>query len=102
MSDSDSSHWHRPPSNPSDAAEVSERESAFAARRETRSRAVWGDGAQWRVREAEYPIEDRRCGCSLIFETDEIIRRVRDYPLHWFDLPDEELYRLSLGKAGEM
>jgi hypothetical protein len=61
---------------------------------------VLGDGAQWRVREAEFPLEDRRSGCSLIFETDEIIRRVRDYPTHWFDLPDAELYGLSLGKAG--
>jgi hypothetical protein len=56
---------------------------------------------QWGVREAEFPIEDRRTGRSLIFETDEIIRRVRDYPVAWFDLTDDELYRLSLGKSGE-
>lgn len=102
MSDPDSADRQRPPSNPRDASEVSEREAAFPANRETRSRVVWGDGAQWRVREAEYPVEDRRSGRSLIFETDEIIRRVRAYPPSWFDLTDDELFRLSLGKAGQM
>ena len=92
---------HSTPSNPSEASEVSERQTSSAPTRETRARVLWGDGAQWRVREAEFPVQDRRTGRSLIFETDEIIRRVRDYPASWFNLPDDELYRLSLGKAAE-
>jgi hypothetical protein len=103
MSDPDSAaHRPGPPSNPSDASEVSDRAEARPSHCETRSRTVWGDGAQWLVREAEYPVEDRRSGRSLIFETDEIIRRVRHYPVDWFALADDELYRLSLGKAGQM
>jgi hypothetical protein len=103
MPDSDSAaHRQGPPSNPGNTPEVSERQSAFPPQREIRSRVIWGDGNQWRVREAEYPVEDRRSGRSLIFETDEIIRRVRDYPFDWFELPDDELYRLSLGKTGQL
>lgn len=50
------------------------------------------------VRETEPPALDRRAGRSLIFESDEIVRRVREYPADWFDLAEEALYRLSLGK----
>ena len=32
---------------------------------------------------------------SLIFASDAAVRRVRDYPPDWFDLPDNELLALS-------
>ena len=50
----------------------------------------------WTVRElvASY---DRRQAPSLVFSTDDVMRRVRDYPSNWRTLSDEELYALSLG-----
>jgi hypothetical protein len=58
---------------------------------------LWIDGVRWIVREAEPPTYDRRAGRSLIFESEEIVRRVRAYPADWFDLPEAQLFRLSLG-----
>ena len=53
------------------------------------------DGAQWRVFEQAFSDYDRRNGLSLIFASDSAVRRVRDYPASWFDLPDDELLVLS-------
>jgi hypothetical protein len=50
---------------------------------------------QWvivEIRDAPY---DRRGGRSLVFSTDGVMRRVRDYPANWFALGDMELLSLS-------
>jgi uncharacterized UPF0160 family protein len=35
-------------------------------------------------------------GRSLIFESDRVVRRVRNYPANWRDLTDEQLREVSL------
>ena len=50
----------------------------------------------WTVRELASSY-DRRQTPSLVFSTDDVMRRVRDYPSNWRTLSDEELYALSLG-----
>jgi hypothetical protein len=50
-------------------------------------------GTFWQVCEVEYAL-DRRTGRSLVFESDGSVRRVRQYPERWHDLPDDELVRL--------
>jgi hypothetical protein len=50
-------------------------------------------GTFWQVCEVEFAL-DRRTGRSLVFESDVSVRRVRNYPEKWYDLPDEELVRL--------
>lgn len=37
---------------------------------------------------------DRR-GPTLVFESENIVRRVRSYPSNWRELPDMELFALS-------
>ena len=39
-----------------------------------------------------------RLGRSLIFESERIARRVRNYPGNWRDLTDEQLAELSLSR----
>lgn len=53
------------------------------------------DGVRWRVVERPFGQYDRRRGLSLIFSSDSAVRRVRDYPADWIDLPDEALAALS-------
>lgn len=53
------------------------------------------EGVQWRIFEQAFSDYDRRNGLSLIFASDSAVRRVRDYPASWFDLPDDELLMLS-------
>lgn len=65
---------------------------------ETRTRVLWLDGVRWIVRETDQPTLDRRAGRSLIFESDEIVRRLRKHPADWFALSDDALCRLSLGR----
>jgi hypothetical protein len=61
-----------------------------------RSRTVVGpDGRYWTVYEFASSRYDRRGGNSLIFVTDDAMRRVRDYPANWFDLSGDELYAVS-------
>lgn len=55
------------------------------------------EGSQWRVFEQVFSDYDRRRGMSLIFASDSAVRRVRDYPADWFDLPDDQLLTLSWG-----
>jgi hypothetical protein len=57
-------------------------------------------GVRWLVREAEHSAFDRRATRSLIFESHDVVRRVREYPADWYALSDEVLYQLSLGKLG--
>jgi hypothetical protein len=58
-------------------------------------RTVDTDDGQWRVYELESGPYDRRSGCSLIFESDGVLRRVRDYPTNWRELSDTELMVVS-------
>jgi len=51
---------------------------------------VDAEGTFWQVCEVEYAL-DRRTGRSLVFESDVSVRRVRNYPESWSDLPDEDL-----------
>lgn len=50
-------------------------------------------GEDWLVYELLMPY-DRR-GPTLVFESENIVRRVRSYPPNWRDLPDLELFALS-------
>jgi hypothetical protein len=50
---------------------------------------------QWSVIEIVEASYDRRGGRSLVFSSDGVMRRVRDYPPNWAELSDEELIRLS-------
>lgn len=59
-----------------------------------RVRTFWADEHYWRVREIPVPNFDRRGGTHLIFEAQEIVRRVRHFPENWIELSDEDLYAL--------
>ncbi|HVX40452.1 MAG TPA: hypothetical protein VHB25_12850 [Gemmatimonadaceae bacterium] len=52
----------------------------------------------WQVREIASPTYDRRRGRSLVFISDDVMRRVWSYPANWYELSDETLYLLSLGR----
>src|SRR5947209_19348617 len=52
------------------------------------------DGREWRVREVAATY-DRRRTKSLIFDTFDAARRVRDYPMNWYDLTDSDLAKLG-------
>ena len=56
---------------------------------------VDAEGGRWRVFEQSFNDYDRRRGMSLIFSSENAVRRVRDYPADWIDLSDAELVRLS-------
>jgi hypothetical protein len=56
---------------------------------------VDADGNVWTVSEQPFSEYDRRRGCSLIFESDLAVRRVRNYPADWHGLSDAALHRLS-------
>lgn len=38
---------------------------------------------------------DRRSGASLVFESEDAMRRVRDFPADWRSLGDDDLLALS-------
>lgn len=53
------------------------------------------DGRQlWTVYE-HTPDYDRRSGPTLVFDSPEVVRRVRTFPPDWHRLPDHELLALS-------
>jgi hypothetical protein len=61
------------------------------------TRVIYGsDGELWVVRELAAPAFDRRDTPSLVFSTDDVMRRVRNYPSNWFELSDEALFEVSL------
>jgi len=68
---------------------------------DTRVRELFADGLRWQVREMPAPAFDRRGGTHLMFDGEVIMRRVRIFPAHWYDLSDEELYALSEHMGGE-
>ena len=60
------------------------------------TRRFYAEGSLWFVREVLAPSFDRRGGTHLLFESDGVMRRVRIFPVNWYDLGDDELYALSL------
>ena len=54
-------------------------------------------GVPWLVQEVRDLEYDRRATTSLIFSSDDVMRRVRVYPPNWIDLPDDDLIALSFG-----
>jgi hypothetical protein len=57
-------------------------------------RIIWSDDTRWCVYESHSPF-DRRHGPTLLFESDAVVRRVRDYPANWRELSDDDLYAVS-------
>lgn len=53
------------------------------------------DHEEWRIYELAPGVFDRRGSNTLIFETDGVMRRVRNYPADWRLLSDVELVSLS-------
>jgi len=53
------------------------------------------DGRQWVVKEVPPSQPDAGGRSSLVFASDNVIRRVRDFPPDWFDWSDEDLYAVS-------
>jgi hypothetical protein len=53
------------------------------------------DHEEWRVYELQPASYDRRGSNTLVFETDGVIRRVRNFPGNWRELPPEKLFALS-------
>lgn len=51
------------------------------------------DGALWTVRLRPSGYDRRRP--DLVFESEDVIRRVRSYPDEWHEFTDEELFALS-------
>jgi hypothetical protein len=60
------------------------------------TRVVVADGVTWRVGEREAP-ETIQASCTrcLYFESAAGTRRVCEYPVHWYALPDAELHALG-------
>ena len=61
----------------------------------TARRVTADDGVLWLVYELPPSAFDRRTTPTLIFETDVLFRRVRNYPPDWRTLSDAELLELS-------
>ena len=61
------------------------------------ARAIFVQDIPWLVYELPPPAFDRRRGPSLVFESEDVMRRVRQYPQNWRELSDEDLFTLSWG-----
>ncbi|HEY2377087.1 MAG TPA: hypothetical protein VGH98_14020 [Gemmatimonadaceae bacterium] len=59
------------------------------------ARQIVDDGVPWLVYELPPAPFDRRSSPSLVFETENAVRRVRVYPEDWRELPDHDLFALS-------
>ena len=64
-----------------------------SARRTARQIIV--DGLPWLVYELPAAPFDRRSTSSLVFESDNTMRRVRSFPASWRALSDDDLFALS-------
>jgi len=53
------------------------------------------DHEQWRIYELSPASYDRRGSNTLVFESDGVIRRVRNFPADWRNLSVTELLALS-------
>ena len=58
-------------------------------------RSVQVDGVQWTVHEILAPAFDSRGEPHLLFESDQILRRLREYPRNWHLLSDVDLFALT-------
>jgi hypothetical protein len=76
---------------------VSEPTRSFDLLREVQrtARRLVIDGVPWLVYELPPLTFDRRTTASLVFESDILIRRVRNFPAQWRTLNDEELFAVS-------
>ena len=54
-------------------------------------------GVAWLIQEVRDFGYDRRVSSSLVFSSDDAMRRVRDYPPNWIELSADELIALSFG-----
>lgn len=59
------------------------------------ARRLFVDGIPWLVYELPPGSLDRRSSPSLVFESDQNVRRVRSFPADWRALGDAELFALS-------
>ena len=59
------------------------------------ARRLHFDGVLWFVYELPTSPVDRGRTSSLIFESDDAMRRVRDFPANWRTLNDDALFALS-------
>ena len=59
------------------------------ARARNEARILYVEGERWIVYEV-VSAYDRR-GASLVFESENVVRRVRDYPANWRELPNADL-----------
>ena len=59
------------------------------------ARQLFMDGVPWLVYELPPMTFDRRNSPSLVFETDDTLRRVREFPADWRGLSDDDLFALS-------
>jgi hypothetical protein len=53
------------------------------------------DGVLWLVYDLPPLVFDRRNTLWLVFENDDSVRRVRDFPEQWRTLSDKDLFALS-------
>lgn len=53
------------------------------------------DNEEWRIYELLPASYDRRGRNTLVFETDGVIRRIRNYPENWRELSADALLTLS-------
>lgn len=60
-----------------------------------RVRLLDADGHRWRVHETPAPNFDRRSTPHLVFDSETVVRRVRNFPANWFELSDQALYALT-------
>ena len=59
------------------------------------ARKIFVDNVPWVVYELPPAPFDRRRAPSLVFETEDTVRRVRSFPDDWRSLSDAELFALS-------
>lgn len=58
-------------------------------------RHLVADGLRWEVREVQAPQFDRRGGTHLLFDGEQVMRRLRVFPADWASLSDDALYALT-------
>ena len=62
---------------------------------QAKARRIFMAKVWWLVYELPPPVLDRRTAPSLIFQNDYVIRRVRNFPIDWRILTEDELFELS-------
>jgi len=63
-----------------------------------RERQITIDSKPWTVSERVFQL-DRRSAPSLVFDSGDIMRRVRDYPENWYQLDDASLVALCVRRV---